>query len=132
MIDYFPEIYSAIAVPIREAFPGICVTGVISDDPPAFPCVQIEESLNLPTDQDSGPNSTFALINIRLRIYSNKASSKVTEARSILGFVDNIFEPLNLRRISYVPLNGLYNNSVYRIEATYSAAISESGVLYRR
>ena len=132
MIDYFPEIYTAAAKAVRQAFPGVLVTGEITDDVPRFPCVQIEESLNVPTQQDNGPVPGYALINLRVRAYSNTAGGRVTQARALIACIDQVFEPLNLRRVSYVPMNGLYNNSAYRIEATYSAAIDESGVLYRR
>ena len=99
---------------------------------PKFPCAQIEESRNVPTEQDSADTSDIAFLQYRVRIYSNKTGGRVSEARAILAAVDETFEPLNLRRKTFVTQSGLYNASAYRIEATYEAAINVRGQLYRR
>ena len=132
MVDFQPAIYTAAAEYLREQFPDIYVTGEISDQVPKLPCAQIEESRNVPTDQDNADISDIAFIQYRVRIYSNKKGGRVTEARSILAAIDTVFEPLNLRRKTYVATSGLYNNSAYRIEATYEAAINVRGQIMRR
>lgn len=132
MIDYQPQIFTAVASALRAKRPGIVVTGELSDQVAKFPCVQIEESRNVPTEQDNGPDSLFAEIQYRVRVYSSKKNGKMAEARAILADVDLVLEPLNLRRKTFLAQNGLYNNSAYRIEATYEAAIGADGVLYRR
>ena len=43
----------------------------------------------------------------------------------------HVLEPLKIYRKSFVPLNGLYNNSVYRIDCSYGATIGEDGTIYR-
>nr|DAY66111.1 MAG TPA: hypothetical protein [Caudoviricetes sp.] len=45
--------------------------------------------------------------------------------------MDSVLEPLNFYRKSFAPLNGLYNNSVYRIDCSYGATIGEDGMIYR-
>lgn len=132
MIDFQPQIFDVVATHLREVFPDIYVTGEISDLVPKFPCAQIEESRNIPTEQDSADTSDIALLQYRVRIYSNKTGGRVSEARAILAAVDETFEPLNLRRKTFVTQSGLYNASAYRIEATYEAAINARGQLYRR
>ena len=114
MIDYFNSIFTAVAKELRKQVPGIFVTGEINDsNVKKFPCVQIEENSNLPVHRDS-------------------ASRRIAEARSILGVVDSVLEPLNFYRKSFAPLNGLYNNSVYRIDCSYGATIGEDGMIYRK
>lgn len=132
MIDYQPQIFTAVAVHLRSKFPGIYVTSEVTDAVAKFPCVQVEESRNVDTQQDSGPDAQYALIQYRVRVYSSKTTGRMSEARAILAEVDAVFAPLNLRRKTFLTQNGLYNNSAYRIEATYEAAISADGVLYRR
>lgn len=132
MIDYQPQIFTAAARHLRSKFPGIYVTGEVSDAVAKFPCVQIEESRNVPTQQDNGVTSQYAMIQYRVRVYSSKKSGRISDARNILSEVDAVFEPLNLRRKTFLTQNGLYNNSAYRIEATYEAAIGADGALYRR
>lgn len=133
MIDYFSSIYTAISKGLKTKFPEIYVTGEIDDsNVKKFPCVQIEENSNLPVHLDSASRSKYAAVSIRVRVYSNKTSGKIAEARSIVSAVDEILEPLNLFRKSFAPLNGLYNNSVYRIDCSYGATVREDGMIYRR
>ena len=96
-----------------------------------FPCVQIEENSNLPVHIDSAGHSKYASVSLRVRIYSNKNTGRIAEARSIVGIVDSVLEPLKFYRKSFAPLNGLYNNSVYRIDCSYGATIGEDGMIYR-
>lgn len=132
MIDYFNSIYTAVAKELRKRVPGILVTSEIDDSTvKRFPCVQIEENNNLPVHLDSAGHSKYAAVSLRVRVYSNKDTGRIAEARSIVGIVDSILEPLNFYRKSFAPLNGLYNNSVYRIDCSYGATIGEDGMIYR-
>lgn len=132
MIDYFNSIYTAVAKELRKRVPGILVTSEIDDSTvKRFPCVQIEENNNLPVHLDSADHSKYAAVSLRVRVYSNKNLGRIAEARSIVGIVDSVLEPLNFYRKSFAPLNGLYNNSVYRIDCSYGATIGEDGMIYR-
>lgn len=132
MIDYFNSIYTTVANELRKQVPGIFVTSEISDSPvKRFPCVQIEENSNLPVHLDSASRSKYASVSLRVRVYSDKTSGRIAEARSIVSIVDSVLEPLNFHRKSFAPLNGLYNNSVYRIDCSYGATIGEDGMIYR-
>ena len=95
MIDYFSSIYTAVAKELRKQVPGILVTSDIDDRPvKRFPCVQIEEHNNLPVHIDSAGHSKYAAVSLRVRVYSNKNTGRIAEARSIVGIVDSILEPL--------------------------------------
>ena len=132
MIDYFNSIFTAVAKGLRKRVPGILVTSEIDDSTvKRFPCVQIEENNNLPVRLDSADHSKYAAVSLRVRVYSNKNPGRIAEARSIVGIVDSVLEPLNFYRKSFAPLNGLYNNSVYRIDCSYGATIGEDGMIYR-
>lgn len=125
MIDYFNSIFTAVAKELRKQVPGIFVTGEINDsNVKKFPCVQIEENSNIPVHIDSA-------VSLRVRVYSNKNTGRIAEARFIVGIVDSVLEPLKFYRKSFAPLNGLYNNSVYRIDCSYGATIGEDGMIYR-
>ena len=132
MIDVFPPIYAAAATALKIKHPGVKVTGEISDQVAQFPCAQIEEYSNVPIWQDSGDISIYADLQLRVRLISNKKNGKISEARAMLATVDSVFEPLNIRRKSFVAQNGLYNNSAYRIEATYEVVADITGRLYRK
>ena len=132
MIDRFNFLYTEIANALRTQFPGIFITGEINDsNVKKFPCVQIEENSNLPVHIDSAGRSKYAAVSLRVRVYSNKETGRIAEARSIVNAVDLVMEPLKFYRKSFAPLNGLYNNSVYRIDCSYGATIGEDGMIYR-
>lgn len=132
MIDYFNSIYTAVAKELRKRVPGILVTSEIDDSSvKRFPCVQIEENSNLPVHIDSAGHSKYAAVSLRARVYSNKNPGRKAEARFIIGIMDSVLEPLKIYRKSFAPLNGLYNNSVYRIDCSYGATIGEDGMIYR-
>ncbi len=133
MIDYFNAIYTALAKELRDEFPDVYVTNEINDSNISrFPCVQIEENSNVPVHLDSNPRSKYAAVSLRIRVYSNKSSGRIAQARAMVDTVDSVLEPLNFYRKSFAPLNGLYNNSVYRIDCSYGATIGEDGVIYRK
>lgn len=132
MIDYFNSIFTAVAKELRKQVPGILVTSEIDDSTvKRLPCVQIEENDNRPVHIDSADHSKYAAVSLRVRVYSNKNPGRIAEARSIVGIVDSVLEPLKFYRKSFAPLNGLYNNSVYRIDCSYGATIGEDGMIYR-
>ena len=133
MIDYFNSIYTAVAKELRKRVPGILVTSEIDDSTvKRLPCVQIEENNNLPAHIDSAGRSKYAAVSLRVRVYSNKNTGRIAEARFMVGIVDSVLEPLKIYRKSFAPLNGLYNNSVYRIDCSYGATIGEDGMIYRK
>lgn len=131
MIDYQPQIFTAIADHLREVFPGIKVTGDVTDDVAVFPCVQVEESSNIDTRKDNGQDSQYAQLQYRIRVFSSKKTGRISQARRILAEVDYVLAPLNFTRKTYLTQNGLYNNSAYKIDTTYEAVIGHDGTIYR-
>ena len=132
MIDFQPQIFTAVADSLEKAFPGINVTGEISDQAPKFPCVQIDEQQNVPTLIDNSPETQFAIIQYRVRVLTNRKTGRKEQARKIMSQVDSVMGSYNLIRKSYVAQSGLYTNSAYRIDATYEAVIDVNGVIYKR
>lgn len=130
MIDYYPAIYTTIAKSVREKMPVVHVTGSLSLSPKSkFPCVAIEEISNLDDNTDNGPVAPYARLQYRITVQSNKSGGKLTEARAVLAAVDSVMQSLNFRRTSMTTQDGLYNNSVYKIEAVYTARIDQNGTI---
>lgn len=130
MIDYYPQIFTAVAEPLREAVPGIYVTGTVSTSgTDKFPCVAVEEVNNEDTSIDNGSVAPEARLQYKVTVLSNKIGGRVTEARRILAEVDTVFQSLNFRRISMATQDGMYNNSAYKIEASYVARINQNGAI---
>ena len=70
MEDFQPQIFESFAQELETKFPGIKVSSVITDQLPNFPCVQIEQQ-DRPTDHDSSGRIRFAIIQLRIRVYTS-------------------------------------------------------------
>ena len=127
--DFQPQIFEFFAQKLEAEFPGVKLSSVITDQPPSFPCVQIEQD-DLPTDHDNSGRIRFVNVRLRVRVYTS-GNTKYSNARKIQYCIDEIAEKLNFSRQSYFESNYLYQNSAYRAESTYRARITETGVLTR-
>lgn len=132
MIDYQSDIFDTVADQLIQKRPDVNVVSDLSAGEPDFPSVLIEESQNLDTQIDNAEQSQFAELQYRITIQTNKAGTRMSDARAILADVDTILQSLNFRRTAMVTQSGLYTNSAYKIVATYKAAIDVNGVLYLR
>lgn len=126
---YQPQIFEAFASKLESQFDGIKVSSIITDEPATFPAVQIEQS-NLPTDLDNSGRIRFANIRLRIRIYTT-GEIKARTAQNIQAAIDDIAYSLNFVRNSHIDMSNLYQNSAYRAESTYTARVTEDGVLTR-
>lgn len=73
MIDVESQIYTPIAVALRETFPGIDVSGEYVKAPSAFPHVSIVEQDNYPTLEhlSTSDKEQFATLMYEVNVYSN-------------------------------------------------------------
>lgn len=133
MIDVENQIYTPIAEALREAFPGIDTSGEYVKAPSAFPHVSIVEQDNYPTltHLNTSDSEEYATIMYEVNVYSNKASGKKAQCRSIMKVIDDLMYRRNFTRISLSPVPNLENATIYRLVARYRA--ETDGVnLYRR
>ena len=127
--DFQPQIFEFFAQKLEAKFPGVKLSSVITDQPPSFPCVQIEQD-DLPTDHDISGRIRFVNVRLRVRVYTT-GNTKTSQARKIQMCIDEIANSLNFTRQSYITSGYLYQNSAYRTETTYRARMTEDGVLTR-
>lgn len=133
MIDILSPLITHVGTELRKTWPSVYITGELSENVNSrFPCVLIEEIDNSDTEIDNASVSTQAYLQYRITVYSNKQSGRISEARAIASAVDEIMQRLNFRKRSFLGQAGLYNNSAYKIEVTYSAAADAEGVIYLR
>ena len=134
MIDFVNEIFSTVAMSVREAHPGVTVTGEYTRQPSKFPCVTLDETQNVTvgTLVDSSDGEHFVGLTYRLQVFSNKTSGKKAEARSIFATADEVMRNLGFRRITYTTTPEIYDSTIYSITATYEAIADENGVFYKR
>lgn len=121
MTDIFDEMFTAIAQPVRAAFPGAFVTGERIPAPAKFPCVTVIEADNY-EDANSIDNSfteNLTSLMYEITVYSNKASGKRTQCIEILNLIDGLMKSKNASRIARV--EGYFDKeaTIYTIRARY-------------
>lgn len=133
MIDVENQIYTPIAQALREAFPGINVSGEYVRTPSSFPHVSIVEQDNYPTTEHLSTSDTeqFVTLMYEINIYSNKATEKKAQCRNIMKVVDDLMYRRNFIRTAMSPVPNLENATIYRIVARYQAETDGTN-LYRR
>ena len=83
MISIENEVFSTIAVAVRDKYPSIYLTGEYVKSPPSFPAGSIVEMDNTTytSTQTSSENETHANVMYEVNVYSNKAKGKKTECK---------------------------------------------------
>ena len=92
MIDIEKLIYTPIAEALRKRFKGIAVSGEYVNAPPKFPYVSIVEQDNyMPANRlDSSDREKFSTLMYEVNVYSDKAGSKKSVCREIMGVIDEM------------------------------------------
>ena len=134
MNDFMNEIFTAVAVPVREAHSGVNVSGEYTRTPSVFPSVTLDEIENVSVDrlEDSSNVEKYSGLTYRLQVFSNKVRGKKAEAREIFATADSVMRRLGFRRVTYTVTPEIYESTIYSITATYEAIIDANGVIYRR
>lgn len=119
-MDCENELFTIVATALREAFPGIFVTGEIVSMPPQFPCVCFYEDDNYISreDMDTSGHEIMTTLRYRCDVYSNKASGKKSEVKAIQAVIEPILYLKNFTRFSRTPLNDM-GEKIYHSVATY-------------
>lgn len=131
MIDHSNEIFNVVAKALRSAFEGIQVKGEYVATPSRFPCVTVDETINIPSHLDSGARNKYARLTYRVQVFSNKENGKRAEARKIYGKVDELMQGMGFFAKTYTTTPAVYNSEIYCITATYEAVVGADGVVYR-
>lgn len=134
MIDYMNEIFTAVAAPVREAHPGVTVSGEYTRKPSSFPAVTLDETENVIIGalEDSSNEEMYSGVSYRLQIFSNKIGGKKAEARAIFATADSIMRRMGFHRVGYTATPEIYESTIYSITAIYEAIIDVNGVIYKR
>ena len=133
MIDIESQIFTPIAEALREQFPGIQVSSSYVHAPKSFPYVSLVEQDNYPTAErlDTSTAERFATLMYEVNVYSDKATGKKTQCRSIMKAIDTALYRLNFKRLSLSPIPNMENATIYRLVARYRVE-TDGTTLYRR
>lgn len=133
MIDIEKLVYTPIANALRKHFKGIAVSGEYVNAPPKFPYVSIVEQDNyISTNRlDSSDREKFSTLMYEVNVYSDKAGSKKSVCREIMGVIDEMLYKRNFTRISLSPVPNMENGTIYRLVARYRAE-TDGETIYRK
>lgn len=134
MNDFMNEIFTAVAVPLREAHPGVTFSGEYTRKPSKFPAATLDEieNVSVPRLEDSSNEETHSGLTYRLQVFSNKKAGKKAEARAIFATADSVMRRLGFHRVTYTTTPEIYESTIYSITATYEAIIDADGGISRR
>ena len=134
MIDIEFELFDLIAGKLREAYPGIYVTGVYERSPASFPCVSIVEISNT-VYRNSSTNveeEVHAAVTYEVNVYSNKKSGKKAQCKAIMQTADNAFAEIGFTRRMLEPIPNIEDATIYRLIGRYRAVVGKDSTIYRR
>lgn len=115
MIDNENRIIQAVKTALETDYPDMPVYSITQLVPETFPCVSIEESDNY-IYKKAMTNSSFENMDVvmyEVNVYSNKASGKKTEAKTIFKIIDETLLKLGFIREYTKPIS-LDSGTAYR------------------
>lgn len=139
MIDIENDIFSAVAVPLREKYGKdakgqykIWVSGESTDVPARFPAVTIEEKDNYVFTRASTVKiENAASVMYEVNVYTNRVGYKKQDAQEIMSFVDEILAGLKFNRTMMQPIDNLSDATIYRMVARYEATVDTDLMIYQ-
>ena len=133
MIDIENEVFTRLAEPLREQYPGIFVSGEYVRAPASFPHVSIVQGDNFtPRERsDSALTEKYSVVTFDVDVYSNKQTGKKSQCKAIMRTIDELFFRMNFRRLVLTPIPNLEDATIYRLTAQYTAE-TDGNYFYRR
>ena len=130
MIDKSNEIFTLVATKLRDEFTKIKVIVESIGVPTEFPTVTIDETYNVPVEEDTRTFNEYAHVRYRVQVFTT-GDNKRSNAREIYKVVDEVFQSINLKCKMMSTLPEVYKSNVYQITSSYEGIIKEDGTIYR-
>lgn len=132
MIDISNEVFSAVANEVKAKHADTTVMGENVSQPASFPCVAMDETLNIPAELDFGGSEKYSAITYRVQVFSNSEAGKRATAREIFKTVCGVMARLGLVRKTYTPTPDVYNADIYQITGTFEGVVRQDGMIFKR
>lgn len=110
---------------------AVSVTNEYTPTPESFPCVFIHEADNFNADFNGSNVEVVTGIMLEVEVYTNKWDGKVEQAKEIMALIDSVYTPIGLKRTFMHPIPNMYDATIYRLTARYTAAVI-GNTIYRR
>ena len=131
MIDVSNEVFNTVATEVRAKHSPIAVLGENVSMPASFPCLAMDETYNVDSQNDSSGVAKYAAVTYRVQVFCT-GDDKRAKAREIFGTVADTMRAYNLIRKTYTTTPDVYNSSAYQITATFEAVVRHDGMIFRR
>lgn len=134
MIDVENEIFSAVEVAVRAAYPKVFMTGEYVKSPSSFPCVSLVEISNAVYRNSSTTTveENHAAVTYEVNVYSNKSKGKKAESREIMSLIDSKLAEIGFTRMMLEPVPNMEDATIYRLLGRYRAVVGADHTIYRR
>lgn len=140
MIDIEPDVFAAVAVPLREKYGKdqngqwkIWVSGESTNIPAKYPySVIIEEKDNYVYTRASTTRiENAANVMYEVNVYTNRVGYKKQDAQEIMSFIDEIMAGMKFTRTMMQPIDNLSDATIYRMVARYKATVDTDFMIYQ-
>ena len=121
MISPETLVFAAVALPLRQKYKGIFVSGEYVDVPASFPAVTVVESENKVVRRMSTAAAIENAVQLmyEVNVFSNEVGYKAIRAKEILADIDDIMAKLGFTRTMSTPMPNLEDSTIYRHFARY-------------
>lgn len=121
MNDIETMVFAGVALPLREKFPGIMVSGEYTPSPASFPAVTVAEIDNSVVRRmaTAGRIENASMLTYEVNIYTNRSGYKKLDAKEIMLAVDECLSGMGFVRTMCNPVPNLQDSSIYRLTARY-------------
>lgn len=132
MIDVENEVVSRVYEAVKAQHPDADVTSTYVREPASFPhvCIYQSDAFNDARYEDTLEDH-FETISYEVNVYSNKDNGKKAEVKAIIAVVDDTMRQMNFRRTAMTPVPNMYDSTIYRMVAQYTA-VTDGNYFYRR
>lgn len=131
MIDIESDVFDFVSDELRLQYPGIFVSGEVTDRPSTFPAVTIVQEGNSVIERMRTENiENVVRVMFEVNVYSNLARGKKQQAKEITALIDKQFSKMNFTRTMCSPMSNLQDATIYRIVSRYVADVDRDLWIY--
>lgn len=134
MIDIENEVYTAVRTNLITKYgaTNIDTTSEYIARPKFFPCAYLHMADNFSLSINGSNVEEFSGITYEAEVYCNDAFGKQSKAKEIMNVIDETLVPMGFTRTMLQWLPNLYDASVCRLMARYTATVDYNKTIFRR
>lgn len=133
MLDYSNEIFSWLALALKERYPKIKTASIADEQPAKFPAVTIVQMENSVLAKTRDANiENHANVMFQIDIFTNSQTDKQQQAEDIRNTINDLMQSIGFQRTFCQPVPNLEDRTIYRITMRFSAIVGRDRIVYQR